>query len=60
MKMVVALAIFRVDIIIYWKTQKLKKRSNRDEKIASKNGDNQGFYTKSLILRVKTILLAYC
>ena len=54
----IALAILRVYIIINKKTQKVKKkeRSYTDEKIALKNGDNKKFYTKSLILRVKTIL----
>ena len=37
----ITLAIFMIYIIMYRKTQKVKKRSYRDEKIAYKNGDSK-------------------
>ena len=55
-------SIFNEDINKYSKTQKVKKnkkKSNRLEKIAYIIGDNKQVYTKSLILRVKKILLEW-
>ena len=57
----IALVIFRIHIIIYRKTQEVKKKNDPIEmkkKKHEKMGITSYFYTKSLIMRVKTKLLA--